>query len=280
MKLNNTWKSILDIVLFIILFVLIQYVVTLIVGSSALAMRHTPWESIRQALITGNFPLSGEVLSAITILSSLLTILLFARTKWTPISRTYLASKPWLVLVWTALLSLGTILPSEWGIEKMQVAMPAGMEQLFNSIMRSPLGYAAIGILAPIAEEVVFRGAILRKLLTLFGKQKHWIAIAVSAALFGLLHGNLPQFIHAFVIGLLLGWLYYRTDSIIPGILFHWVNNTVAYIMFHIMPQMQDGKLIDLFHGDQKTMYLGLLFSFCILIPSLLQLNQKLKKAK
>ena len=277
MKLNNTWKSILDIVLFIILFVLIQYVVTLIVGSSALAMRHTPWESIRQSLITGNFPLSGEILSAITILSSLLTILLFARTKWTPI---YLASKPWVVLVWTALLSLGTILPSEWGIEKMQVAMPAGMEQLFNSIMRSPLGYAAIGILAPIAEEVVFRGAILRKLLTLFGKQKHWIAIAVSAALFGLLHGNLPQFIHAFVIGLLLGWLYYRTDSIIPGILFHWVNNTVAYIMFHIMPQMQDGKLIDLFHGDQKTMYLGLLFSFCILIPSLLQLNQKLKKAK
>lgn len=280
MKLNNTWKSILDIVLFIILFVLIQYVVTLIVGSSALAMRHTPWESIRQSLITGNFPLSGEILSAITILSSLLTILLFARTKWTPISRAYLASKPWVVLVWTAMLSLGTILPSEWGIEKMQVAMPAGMEQLFNSIMRSPLGYAAIGILAPIAEEVVFRGAILRKLLTLFGKQKHWIAIAVSAALFGLLHGNLPQFIHAFVIGLLLGWLYYRTDSLIPGILFHWVNNTVAYIMFHIMPQMQDGKLIDLFHGDQKTMYLGLLFSFCILIPSLLQLNQKLKKAK
>lgn len=126
----------------------------------------------------------------------------------------------------------------------------------------------------------MFRGAILRKLLTLFGKQKHWIAIAVSAALFGLLHGNLPQFIHAFVIGLLLGWLYYRTDSIIPGILFHWVNNTVAYIMFHIMPQMQDGKLIDLFHGDQKTMYLGLLFSLCIFIPSLLQLNQKLKKAK
>ena len=83
MKLNNTWKSILDIVLFIILFVLIQYVVTLIVGSSALAMRHTPWESIRQSLITGNFPLSGEILSAITILSSLLTILLFARTKWT-----------------------------------------------------------------------------------------------------------------------------------------------------------------------------------------------------
>lgn len=280
MKLNDTWKSILDIVLFLILFVLIQYIVMLIVGTSVLAAHHTPWATIQQALVTGNFHLTGKELSAVTILSSLLTILLFARTRWTPVSPVYLSSRPWQVLVWTALLTIGTILPSEWAIEKMQIAMPEDMEQLFDSIMQSPMGYAAIGILAPIAEEMVFRGAILRKLLTLLGNKRHWAAIALSAVLFGLLHGNLPQFIHAFVIGLLLGWLYYRTDSVIPGILFHWVNNTVAYIMFHLLPQMQDGKLIDLFHGDQKTMYLGLLFSLCIFIPSLLQLSNKLKKAQ
>lgn len=62
-----------------------------------------------------------------------------------------------------------------------------------------------------------FRGAILRKLLTMFPKRQHWIAIAVSAVLFALAHFNVVQSLHAFLIGLLLGWLYYRTDSILPG---------------------------------------------------------------
>ncbi len=62
--------------------------------------------------------------------------------------------------------------------------------------------------------------------------------------------------------GLLLGWMYYRTGSLVPGILLHWVNNTMAYVLANIMPQ-SDGKLIDLFHGDEKTMYYAVGFSLC-----------------
>ena len=50
--------------------------------------------------------------------------------------------------------------------------------------------------------------------------------------------------------------------------------------MFHIMPQMADGKLIDLFHGNERMVTLSIIFSFFILIPSIYQLNVWMKRAK
>ena len=89
----------------------------------------------------------------------------------------------------------------------------------------------------------------------------------ISAAIFGLAHANVAQFVNALLLGLLLGWMYYRTKSLVPGILLHWVNKS-------------DGKLIDLFHGDEKTMYYAVGFSLCIMIPSFIQLVIRLKKVK
>ena len=145
--------------------------------------------------------------------------------------------------------------------------------------MKQPLGYLVIGILAPIAEELIFRGAILRVLLDVFGRKGRWPAIALTALIFAVIHGNLAQGTHAFIIGIVLGWLYACTRSVLPGIVLHWVNNSTAYIMFHLMPNMEDGKLIDFFHGNEKTMYLGLFFSFCIFIPAIFQLAARMKRA-
>ena len=83
---------------------------------------------------------------------------------------------------------------------------------------------------------------------------------------------------HAFLVGLLLGWLYYRTDSIVPGIVYHWVNNSIAYVVYNFYPDPQM-KLIDLF-GSQRTVAAAVLFSLLILLPALYQLNLRLRKAK
>ena len=145
--------------------------------------------------------------------------------------------------------------------------------------MKEPWGYVAVGILAPLAEEVVFRGAILRTLLGIMSKKNQWVAIFISAALLGLAHFNEAQFVNALLMGLHLGWMSYRTGSLVPGILLHWVNNTMAYVLANIMPQ-SDGKLIDLFYGDEKTVYYAVGFSLCIMIPSFIQMIIRLKKAK
>lgn len=276
--MNKNLKAALDILLFVVVFFLIQYVITVLTGIIGMLAEGSSWKAAGEAFIHGNFNLTSNMLVIATVLSSVFTACLFAKLRWTPVSRHWLREKPVGVLFWAALAALGSILPSEWLVEQMQHTMPEAQEKLFEQIMAQPIGYISIGIVAPLAEEMVFRGAILRKLLGRFGEKWHWVAILISAVIFGAVHGNIPQFVHAALIGLLLGWMYYRTGSILPGVLLHWVNNTVAYVMFNAMPQMADGKLIDIFHGSTKMVALSIIFSLFILIPSILQLNARMKK--
>ena len=278
-------RDILYVVLFAALFFLIQFAVEI---GGALIYGMDKGLSVQDVVIGMAAGKYGQVLTATVVLSSLITIALYGRMKWSPVSRTYLKSQPWSVVFWVVFLALGTILPLEWIYEHIQLTMPEQTTQLFESIMKEPWGYAAIGLLVPVAEAMVFRGGILRKLLQMFsstatgnaGNKNHWAAIVLSALIFGVMHGNVAQGVHAFIIGLLLGWMYYRTRSIIPTIAFHWVNNSVAYAMYNLMPQMNDGKLIDLFHGNSKMMYMGLAFSFCIIIPAVIQLYARMRPAK
>ena len=94
---------------------------------------------------------------------------------------------------------------------------------------------------------------------------------------FALVHFNPAQMPHAFIIGLLLGWMYYRTGSILPGVAFHWVNNTVAYVMYNIYPD-PDMELIDLF-GNQRTELAAVFFSLFILLPAIYQLHLRQRHA-
>ena len=106
------------------------------------------------------------------------------------------------------------------------------MQETFEMMMRHPLGIIAIVIMAPIVEELLFRGAIEGHLLR---KWKHPAgAIVFSSLVFGVVHGNWVQAPFAFVIGLALGWMYYRTGSLLPGILMHFVNNSTAVLGFLI----------------------------------------------
>ena len=274
--MKKSTKGILDSILYAIVFVLIQLFVQL-----AVALIYNQFENVGYANVVNGMAsgIYGEALAISTVLSSSLTFLLFIRLKWFPFSLSYLKTRPWAVIIWTVLLSFGLILPSEWIMEKLQLTMDPTYTKIFESVMKEPWGFIAIGVLAPLAEEVVFRGAILNALLKIFPKKYYWVSILVSALMFGAVHGNLVQFVFAFSVGILLGWMYYRTNSIIPGVVLHWINNSVAYVMFNLMPKMQDGKLIDLFHGSEKMMVEGLLFSLCVFIPSLFQLATRMKSA-
>ena len=206
---------------------------------------------------------------------SILTVILFLCTKWSVVSGNYLRTRPWFTLFWCVLAAAGAVIPSTWLQEQMP-DLPNIVEQQMNMILKDRMGYFVIGLLAPLAEELVFRGAILKALLGWF--KNHWYAIALSAVLFSLVHANPAQMPHAFLVGLLLGWLYYRTGSIVPSVAFHWVNNTIAYVMYNVMPN-PNAKLIEIFHGDNKAVILSVVFSLFILIPAIYQLNLRLKKA-
>ena len=270
-------KEILNVLWYLVVFVLIQLGVTYTTLFIEMAL-HPQTDADLNTTIK-NLLSNDTTLVLISVIGSVLTIALFVWRKWVVLSRTYLRSNPWFTLLWVVFLGLGGILPLQWIYEQLNISLSMEMEEMFKSIMGNRWGYLALGILAPLAEEMVFRGAILRTLLNYFNGRMYWVPIIVSALLFGLVHGNMAQLLNAFLIGILLGWMYYRTESIVPGIVLHWVNNTVAYTMYKLMPQMNDGKLIDFFHGNNRLMYMGLACSLLVFIPSLYQLYVRLRKA-
>ena len=272
----NLKRGLTDIVLYLIIFIVVQIIMMYAGAGIWAGIKGEGYQATLQSASTGGNAILTALVSAF---SSVITFIIFLKTKWTPLTRGYLLSKPWGTLLWVALFSLGTIIPLSFLYEQLGIEMDENTQQIITSMMKEPWGYVAVGILAPLAEEVVFRGAILRTLLGIMSKKNHWVAIMISAAIFGAVHCNQAQFINALLMGLLLGWMYYRTQSLVPGILLHWVNNTMAYVLANIMPQ-SDGKLIDLFHGDEKTMYYAVGFSLCIMIPSFIQMIIRLKKAK
>lgn len=204
--------------------------------------------------------------------ANILVIILFLSFRWAQVSRSYVQSRPWAALTWCGLAAIGAIIPSTW-MQEMLPALPNWAEAEFDLILRNRWGYFAVGLLAPVCEELVFRGAILKELLKQF--RHPWLSITISALLFALAHANPAQTPYAILAGVLLGWMYYRTGSVVPGVVFHWVNNTIAYIIYNIFPS-PDMKLIELF-GSQQRVLMAVGFSLLILLPALFQLNERLK---
>ena len=83
----------------------------------------------------------------------------------------------------------------------------------------------ALAVVTPIAEEIFFRGFLLRGLVNRWGVAP---GIIVSAAVFAGLHFQPPVIVPVFITGLLLGALYWQTGSLWPGIFVHAGQNLVA----------------------------------------------------
>jgi hypothetical protein len=82
-------------------------------------------------------------------------------------------------------------------------------------------------IIAPITEELFYRGTVLK----VFSRANQRFAIVASAIFFGLAHGNLPQFLLAFLLGMFLAHIDVKHNSIIPSIIVHIFINTSATII-------------------------------------------------
>lgn len=88
------------------------------------------------------------------------------------------------------------------------------------------LSLLTIGILAPIMEELIFRFG----LISIFKQRGEWFAIICSALFFGVAHFNLIQSTYAFIVGVLLGYIYIRTNNLLSTIIIHLIVNTSSLI--------------------------------------------------
>ncbi|MEM7278286.1 MAG: CPBP family intramembrane glutamic endopeptidase, partial [Pseudomonadota bacterium] len=84
------------------------------------------------------------------------------------------------------------------------------------------LGFASVVIIAPIAEEIVYRGILLRRLLATLSVST---AVCASAAVFMLAHLGQGQLLFTFFAGVVFAYIYLKTSSLRYGILAHFLVN-------------------------------------------------------
>ena len=81
-------------------------------------------------------------------------------------------------------------------------------------------------IIAPVIEEIYFRGLMLPAVTKRFG----WgMGVIISSSLFAVLHMQANVMVYTFILGVFLCFMYIRLKSIIPGILLHAINNSIAF---------------------------------------------------
>jgi membrane protease YdiL (CAAX protease family) len=117
------------------------------------------------------------------------------------------------------------------------VEMQQSLRRLFESIPKTLANnvmlFVTIAILAPLTEELLFRG-LLQKSLS--HRMPQIAAVLVAAAVFAAIHFDLYAFPALFVMGAVFGYLYYRTGSLKVSILLHMINNGAALILSWIFP--------------------------------------------
>lgn len=122
--------------------------------------------------------------------------------------------------------------------------MPEALKTVLESLTQGSLwvNLLCVAVFAPIFEEWLCRGMVLRGLLH---RMKPVWAIVISALFFALIHGNPWQAVPAFILGCFFGFVYYKTGSLKLTMLMHCVNNTFALICSHIDSLAESDSWID-----------------------------------
>ena len=111
--------------------------------------------------------------------------------------------------------------------------------------------FIAVAVIAPLGEELLFRG-FLQQIL-----EKHWRdvtrAILVTSLFFAMIHMNPYWFIQIYILGILLGFLAWKTNSVIPPLILHSINNTMAMVFSFTEIEKND---VYIFHGHVAPWFL------------------------
>ncbi len=117
------------------------------------------------------------------------------------------------------------------------------------------MNIVSVALVPAFAEELAYRGLVLNQLR----KYGDSIAIFGSALLFGAMHGNTTQIVFAFILGLIFAYADVKTNSIIPSVIIHFINNLYAVVTDVLISN-------DVLSDQQKNLfYFGIMAAFCVI---------------
>lgn len=244
-RLKGLLKSLGVIALVLILFFGMQFVVTWIargIGLTDMMLKgEVPLDFIYYPDLVDDVSLALDEIIAenvvlMSLISNLLVILIlclsFTLKKKSPVDGMDVKSIS--VLRFVSLILFGLALQVFVSLAMSFIPIP---EELFNEHESSYallgneslfLQILSTGIITGITEELVFRGVIAKRL------RQHLppvAAVIISAVIFGLVHPTILSMVYATVLGLILGALYIKYDSVIPSIICHAAFNSMSCLL-------------------------------------------------
>ncbi|MCF8335157.1 MAG: CPBP family intramembrane metalloprotease [Bacteroidales bacterium] len=147
--------------------------------------------------------------------------------------------------------------------------VPEQFHDLFETMFSKTIpAFITVVIVAPVLEELIFRGIIQEGFLKNYSPLK---AIIWTNLLFGFAHLNPWQFIGAFFMGVFISWVYYKTRNLALPVFIHFINNLGSYLFLYFTDKpVIEASLKDIYN-DASGYYtliiacvvlLGLFFMF------------------
>lgn len=135
------------------------------------------------------------------------------------------------IIISTILVYGASLLFPAFDINQAQDTGFTGITQQYELI----LAFVTLVILAPVAEEVLFRGYLLTKLRRYVPL---WLAVLVTSIMFGALHGAWNVALDTFALSIVLCILRIKTHSLWAPILLHMTKNAIAFYLLFINPML------------------------------------------
>lgn len=135
---------------------------------------------------------------------------------------------------------LNSFVPVPDAMAQMQETMAEMISTFLKSDNVLLLGVFHIGVVPAICEEIMYRGYVMRAF------EKSWgivAAILISGAIFGAYHLQISNFLPLATLGIFLAYVTYISDSLIPAIVAHFVNNGGQVIASNFYPEMLDEQI-------------------------------------
>jgi sodium transport system permease protein len=166
------------------------------------------------------------------------TLLLQAPSFWSTVPAAILLA----VMLHPALMYLGAGIREIYPLSEETLRALAPLEGMLQHATLPEL-LLLVAVTPAICEELAFRGFILSGLRRLGHK---WAAIAICSVIFGVAHGLLQQSLAATVVGMVIGYIAVKTNSLLPAMAYHLVHNALGVLLGRINPELiADWPILD-----------------------------------
>ena len=148
------------------------------------------------------------------------------------------------------------------------VAKQIGFMLKRNTVQDLLLNLVLVAVFAGVGEELLFRGVLQRLFIKLF--KNPWAGILVTAFIFSAIHLQFYGFIPRFILGILLGLIYWYSGSLWPAIIAHFAYDAFAVIMIWFNPALAEQDSVAISLGN-KTLLAAISLALVMVIVILMK---------